>query len=268
MTMDVLTAPRPAGLQLIDDIRTGAPFLFWQLVAMLVIGVVCAGLSLLDDRLLNGVSVWAKPAKFHVSLAIQFATVAWGLSFMPESLRARRSIQWPLVVMVVFGWLELFYIIVQAARGEASHFNTSSALYSVLYSVMGVAASGMLLIAMYFGARLWRYRKQGLWTEAAAIGLFWGGLLGLAAGAYMGAQAGHHVGAQISDAVGTGLFSWSTQGGDLRVAHFVGMHAVQAIPFAALTGKRSAVYAAALLMTLLTSVVFLQALWGMPLFRL
>jgi hypothetical protein len=267
MSATMIVPARPAGLQLIQDIREGAPFMFWHLVAMLVLGGACVGLSLIDPRLINGVSVWAKPAKFYVSLAVQFATVAWGLSFLPVAKRETRSIQWPLVVMLVLGWLELFYITIQAARGEPSHFNTSSALYSLIYTLMGVAATGMLLIAMYFGVRLWRVRAQGLWTEAAAVGLFWGGLLGLAAGFYMGSQAGHHVGAQISDAAGTGLFSWSTQAGDLRVAHFVGMHAAQLIPFAALSGRRSAVYAVAAFMTIATVGTFVQALWGIPLLR-
>jgi hypothetical protein len=267
MTATLIAPSRPAALQVIHDIRKGAPFLFWHLVVMVVLGFVSIGLSQIDARLINGVSVWAKPAKFYVSLAVQFATVAWGLAFLPSAQRATRAIQWPLVVMLACGWLELVYITLQALRGEASHFNTSSALYSTIYTLMGVAATAMLLIAMYFGARLWRVRVQGLWTEAAAVGLFWGGLLGLAAGFYMGAQAGHHVGAQISDAAGTGLFSWSTQAGDLRVAHFVGMHAAQLIPFAALSGRRSMVYGVAALMTLATVGTFVQALWGIPLLR-
>lgn len=267
MSATMIVPARPAGLQVIHDIREGAPFMFWHLVVMLVLGLVCVGLAMVDPRLINGVSVWAKPAKFYVSLAVQFATVAWGLSFFSVAKRETRSIQWPLVVMLALGWLELFYITIQAFRGEPSHFNTSTALYSVIYTLMGIAAATMLLIAMYFGARLWRVRAQGLWTEAAAVGLFWGGILGLAAGFYMGGQAGHHVGAQISDAAGTGLFSWSTQAGDLRVAHFVGMHAAQLIPFAALSGRRGAVYGVAALMTFATVGTFVQAYLGMPLLR-
>jgi hypothetical protein len=267
MTTTRSAMPRPAGLQLLHDISRGAPFMTWHLFAMLALGAVCVALSQFDVRLINGVSVWAKPAKFHISLAVQFATVAWGLSFLPADQRARRSVQWPLVVMLVLGWLELLYITVQAARGEASHFNQSTWLYRALYTLMGVGATAMLLIAMYFGARLWRHRAQGLWTEAAAVGLFWGGFLGLAAGFYLGGQTGHHVGAAVSDAAGTGLFSWSTQAGDLRVAHFVGMHAAQIIPFAALNGRRSLVYGVALLMTLGTVGTFVQALLGIPLFR-
>jgi hypothetical protein len=267
MSTTLTVSTRQAGLQVLDDIHAGAPSLFWQLAAMLALGAICAGLTQIDARLINGVSVWAKPAKFYISLAIQFATVAWGLSFLPVSQRASRSIRWPLAVMATLGWLELLYITVQAARGEASHFNASTALYRALYSMMGVGASAMLLIAMYFGVRLWRVRAQGLWTEAAAIGLFWGGFLGLAAGAYLGGQAGHHVGAAVSDAAGTGIFAWSTQAGDLRVAHFVGMHAAQIIPFAAMSGRRGVVYGAALLMTIGTIGTFAQALLGIPLFR-
>jgi hypothetical protein len=42
-------------------------------------------------RQVNGVSTWLKPAKFFSSLAIQFATVGWALSYLPAGRTEGRA---------------------------------------------------------------------------------------------------------------------------------------------------------------------------------
>jgi hypothetical protein len=262
-----ITPGRAAGLDLIERMRRASPATWHTVLAMAALALLCVGLQQLDGRMIHGVSVWLKPAKFFASLAIQFATVTWAMSYLPAAQLRQRAIRWPILVMLGWGWLEMAYIVFRAARAEDSHFNIDSLFAQVAYAVMGLGAVSMTAIAAYVGFRLWRHRKDGLMTEAAALGLMVGAALGTLAGAYISQKLGHAVGGDPTDATGTGFFAWSTTGGDLRIAHFVGLHAAQFIPFAALSGKRSVMWLAVAACTVLTAATFLQAVAGIPLLR-
>jgi hypothetical protein len=93
-------------------------------------------------------------------------------------------------------------------------------------------------------------------------------LLGGVLGGYLSAQAGHAVGPEVGHLPVTG---WNRAGGDLRVAHFLGLHAEQALPIAAwalggggVRWRRAAVWAAAGAWTLGTLLAFAQAVRGRP----
>ena len=130
-------------------------------------------------------------------------------------------------------------IIGQAARGVRSHFNTDTPFDAGLFSVMGativVLWLATLAVALRFLREPGRDRAAG---TAVRLGLFVA-LLGLLEGFVMVALNGHSVG--VADGgPGLPLVGWSTTGGDLRIAHFVGMHALQGLPLlaAALTVTR------------------------------
>jgi len=77
---------------------------------------------------------------------------------------------------------------------------------------------------------------------------------------------------------GLPVLNWSTKGGDLRVAHFLGIHALQFLPIVgwltnqlkglSMRAKLTTVAAVAAGYILLMGFVFLQALNGVPLVRL
>ena len=228
--------------RLFSDIRHGSSMLWLSTLGMLIGFAGCLVAMQLDARAFNGVDVWDKPGKFFLSLAVQYATVSWAISHLPEAQRNARGIRFATMAMIAAGWFEVAYIALRAGRAEASHFNASSVLSQVAYGVMGFGAVTLTATAFFIGYRVWRQRRQGLMAEAAGLGLMLGMVLGTLAGVYLSAQTSHWVGGELSDAHGLGVMAWSTTGGDLRVAHFVGLHAAQIVPFSALSGKRAVVY--------------------------
>ena len=253
--------------KLLNDVHSGNSWLWRSTLALSAGLFICAALMLIDQRLFNGVSVWDKPAKFFLSLAVQFATVSWALSLLPAQQRISRGVKFAVTAMSIAAWFEMAYMVFRASRGEASHFNATSIFAQVMYAMMGLGALTLTSTAFFIGFLVWNHRKQGLITEAAGLGLMIGMVLATVAGGYMSAQTSHWVGGELSDAHGIGLFTWSTTGGDLRVAHFVGMHVAQVLPLAALSGDRRVVYEVAFTSILLTGIIFFMAVSGIPLLR-
>jgi hypothetical protein len=254
-------------VNLIGDMRSGSPALWRATLGMALGMAICLALMLVDARTFNGINVWDKPAKFFLSLSVQFGTVSFALSFLPVAQRGARNIRVATWAMIAAGYLEVVYIAFRAARAEASHFNDGSVLAQAFYGAMGIGALTLTFTAFFIGFRVWQHRGRELMAEAAGLGLMLGMALGTTAGAYLAAQHGHWVGGEMSDAHGLGLIGWSTTGGDLRVAHFVGLHAAQGVPLAALSGSRLVVYLVALAFIAATALAFAQAVMGVPLFR-
>ena len=267
MTTTAIPGPRRSPLaiyNLIDTTRSASPLLWRSAIVMLAAAALLAGLTLIDAHEINGANVWDKPAKFFLAVAVQFLTVGWAMSFLPA---VDKGVRVAVRTLVIYGFAENIYITGRAAAGLTSHFNYQTPFSSAAYALMGLGALLMTATSFYVGLKVWRNAGHSLWSDAAAIGLMLGGVLGTVAGVYMSAQTSHWVGGTASDANGLGFFGWSTTGGDLRVAHFVGLHVSQFVPLAALSGKRRVVYAVAGIAVLVTVLVFVQAMMGIPLFQ-
>ena len=249
--------------RLLNDARDGNDWLWRSTLAFGAGLLICMALMLIDHRLFNGVSVWDKPAKFFLSLGVQFATVSWAISLLPK--RDATGVRVAAVAMSLAAWFELIYMMFRASRSEASHFNDTTILAHVMYGAMGIGALTLTTTAFYIGYIVWQQRKQSLIVEATGLGLMLGMILATVAGGYMSAQTSHWVGGDLNDAHGLGIFAWSTTGGDLRVAHFVGMHVAQFLPLAAVSGDRRLVLFLAAVSVLATGVIFIQAVLGNPL---
>jgi hypothetical protein len=260
-----LQEPLPIA-RFLNAIRTTSPF-WWR--ATLVGAAICVmflAAGLFDSRTINGVNVWDKPFKFMLSFTVHVLTFGWAFALMSKTERGSRTNRVMSYAFVIFFALEVAYMAWRASRGEASHFNVSTAFAAIAYNLMGLFAVGLTAITAWFGWRL-LWTQSGLHARAAGVGLVLGAVLGTIAGIYLGGQTSHWVGGAASDAGGLGLLHWSTTGGDLRVAHFTGLHAMQFVPLAVwLWPRSSTIWLAALATSLVTAAVFIQAIMGVPLF--
>jgi hypothetical protein len=231
----------------------------------------------LDARTLAGVGVWIKPMKFQLSLFVFLVTLALFVPLAGPAFRhsaAGRFVVFGPVLAAVF---EVAYISLRAAMGQASHFNESSLVAGLGYALMGVGAVVLTTAAAVLGWRVWRARLEGaaagpspLMRRAIAGGLLMSGLLGLFTGAAISAGGSSFVGGGPLPG-DLPLLGWSRTHGDLRVAHFFALHAMQALPlwawlFLRLAPGRAAVLTAgvAVLGGGLTVATFVQAQRGLP----
>jgi len=246
-----------------------------RLVAFAALMLACMlpsalGLAL-DERTLREVSVWVKPLKFMASTAMLALTTAWFAALLPEAVRRGRAFAALVWTVIATAGFEVAYITLQAALGEASHYNVGSAFHAAMYSLMGTAAVVLTATQPWLAWMIWRHGRPGVlpaYRLAVLIGLVLTFALGASAGIMLGGG---------SPAPGPGLpvLGWSRVAGDLRVAHFVGIHTAQVLPLigfllatwrprAALAG----VWLAAAAWTALWAAVLLQALAGRPLIGL
>jgi hypothetical protein len=195
-----------------------------------------------DDRQLLGVSVWEKPFKFAVSGVIYAVTWAW---LIGHFARLQRAAWWAGTVIAATLAIELVIIVGFAAVGVTSHFNVSSPLATTAWSIMATAITTLWIATFVAAVALWRNpgadpARQAAIRSGVAISLLGMGLAFLMTGPnadqlndFQGVAGAHAVG--VADG-GPGLpvLGWSTVAGDLRIPHFIGMHALQAIPLLAL----------------------------------
>jgi hypothetical protein len=240
-------------------------------VAGLILFLVVAMLSLFDSTQILGINRWIKPMKFASSITIYFLTLAVYLHLLNGYEKAKKIIAWGVIVLMTG---ELFLIVMQAARGTTSHFNITTAFDGAVFSAMGLMIFVNSLLVFYL--MVLYFRAEINLPNAIVWGLRLGLIIFLVAsfeGGYMSAQTGHAVGVKDGGA-GLPFVNWSNEGGDLRVAHFIGLHAFQAIPIASLIFARlqknfSTVltFAFSILYFVSFSFVFVQALLGKPLLK-
>ncbi|WP_232662573.1 hypothetical protein [Pseudonocardia sp. TRM90224] len=211
----------------IADARRGHPGLFWLAVGSAALAVVLVGLAAVDHRTLLGAPLWFKPLKFALSFVLYGAALAWMLGQL--RVPAMRRVGW---VAVVASVVELVIIVFQAARGVRSHFNDDDVLGVSLYALMGVTVAILWLATLAIALRFFREpARDRAATVAIRLGIIVS-LAGMTVGVLMSFGDAHAVGLP-DGGPGLPLLGWSTTGGDLRVAHFIGMHALQLLPLLA-----------------------------------
>ena len=209
--------------------------LFWLAVICVVVAIALIPLWILDSRELLGVSVWEKPIKFYISVAIFSFTYSWLSSFLT---RGGRWVKLTGFVIAVSLAVENVLILAMASIGETSHFNVSTPTAIAIWSIMATFIS-IVLFSTIFISLMILFQKQQEFNLKLALAL---GSINTAVGMglaylmtwptatqlanYQGIAGAHAVG--VSDG-GPGLpfLGWSTVAGDLRVGHFFGLHSIQ-----------------------------------------
>jgi len=204
--------------------RTLAVFALGMALAMLPT-LVALGL---DDRVFRGASFWAKPLKFMASISLFAFSTAWFIGLLPPEQRRSRAIRLVVWTIVVAGTLEVAYISLQAALGQASHYNVASRLHAAAYQLMGVGAMSLMLTQLVLARQVARHARPDVhpaWRQAVVLGLVMTFVLGVGAAALLSS-------AQPPAGAGLPILGWHLGGGDLRPAHFIGSHAQQFVPLA------------------------------------
>jgi hypothetical protein len=172
--------------------------------------------------------------------------------------------------VIVFLGFEIAYIMLQAGRGQLSHFNQSTPVYAVLFQLMGFAAALVTLWTGYIGVLFFQANLANLpdfYVLGIRIGIFLFVIFSLE-GAVMGARMAHTVGGP-DGGPSLPIVKWSTRNGDLRIAHFIGMHALQVVPLLSWYFLKDAMLTmvAGLLYAVLAIYTLVRALQARPLIR-
>jgi hypothetical protein len=199
-----------------------------------------------DRRVITGAPAWLKPAKFALSTMI----AAWSFAFCIASTTIWPRFTRALDIVLATGLaIEIALIDMQAARGTTSHFNVATRFDGAVFAVMGVSILCIWLTMLLLTVVLFRQRfASSAWGWSLRLGMVLA-LIGTGSGGLMAVPnsrqlaeahatgrlpiAGAHTVGTADGGRGLPVTGWSVDHGDLRVAHFLGMHGLQVLPLLA-----------------------------------
>ena len=206
--------------------------------AMTLLAGVALVARFVDPTQITGANGWDKPLKFALSTAIYCVTWSW---LIGQLGRARPRAWFAGVVIALMLVIEVGVIVGAVLVGTTSHFNVSSPLATAVWSVMAISITVLWLATFVAAGALFR---APLGDAARTIAIRSGALIslvGLGLGFLMTAPtaqqldnfqgiAGAHTVGIADGGPSLAILGWSTVAGDLRIPHFVGMHALQVVP--------------------------------------
>jgi hypothetical protein len=218
----------------------------------------------IDERVVRGANVWIKPIKFALSIGLLALTTAWFIGHLVPAQRRGPAIDRIVWLLIGAGSFELAYITLQAALGQGSHFNVGDAFHGIMYTLMGIGAIGLTATQPMLARLLHRHAdrvRPPAYRLAVKLGLVLTFVFGAGIGMLLSGIQPPHDGAAVP------LLGWQLGGGDLRPAHFVGIHAGQLLPLVGLlvsarvdAQARARVWLATAVYTLLFAVL---VAWGL-----
>jgi hypothetical protein len=252
-------------IEFIQNVKSRNESLFYFGCVCFFAALVFLLLTRYTSTQVHNVNAWFKPFKFAFSTFLFAWAMAWYCFYLPSF--NVKLFNWSVIILLGF---EIVYIAIQAGRGQLSHFNLSTPAYSFLYSLMALAATLVTIYTAYAG---WLFFTNDfpdlpgyyLWSIRLGILIF---VIFSFEGFVMGSQLTHTIGGQ-DGGPGIPLFNWSTKFGDPRIAHFIGMHALQVLPLLSfyLIKNVKATIVVACIYGLLALFTLIQALQGKPFFK-
>ena len=226
----------------------------------------------------SGAVSFRKPIVFGLALGLNAWSFAWIMTYLPK----RRKTSWFWLGFYLLGaYLEFIPISLQPWRGEPSHFNNGDPLSAALWAIMGIAVAGLALTVVFM--TIWSFtslKAPSNYGWAIKIGM-----LILLAGQGFGQWIINNAG-DILGAPGVAVLpasvtfeDLSTYGlaGNMKLIHFLALHAIQILPVLAIltqytdwneAQKRNVLLLAAAGYIGLMMVVFYQVIKGVALFDL
>ncbi|MBY0535339.1 MAG: hypothetical protein K2P88_05760 [Chitinophagaceae bacterium] len=210
-----------------------------------------------------GANAWAKPFKFFLSIAV----LCWTMGWLLHELNEPKKVRMYTIMSVVMMTIELVIITWQAANGRLSHFNQSTPLYGALYALMGVAILTFTCWTAYITFLFFKLKSDTItpnYLLSIQLGLLFFVIFSFEGGV-MSAFNKHTIGGN-DGSPGIPLLGWSYYLGDLRVAHFFGIHSLQVLPLmgAYFTTSKKQVWLFGILYFILVSMMLLQAFLKVP----
>ena len=247
------------------ELKRRNALLFWFGLFNLSVAVICLLLMPSEETHILGVNRWLKPFKFYASVGIMVLTMGWLLYYLNNAKKIKRYARLIFISMLFENGL----IITQAIRNTTSHFNVTSPLNGIIFNLMGIfilvfTITVILICISFFKQKQFSIPAPYVWGIRFGILFFL--FFSLEGGMMLGLLK-HTVGGP-DGGPGLPVVNWSTQYGDLRIAHFIGIHSLQVLPlfgnYIAKTKKQTIIFS--FVYFLLASALFLQAMKGIPLF--
>lgn len=247
------------------ELKRRNELLFWFGLFNLAVAIACLILMPFEETQLLGVNRWLKPFKFYASVGIMVLTMGWLLYYL-RSAKKIKLYSWLIFISMFF---ENGLIITQAIRNTTSHFNITSSLNGIIFQAMGFfivvfTVTIILVCVSFFKQKQFSIPDAYVW--GIRLGILFFLFFSLEGGMMLGLMK-HTVGGPDGGA-GLPMVNWSTQYGDLRIAHFVGIHSLQVLPlfgyYISKTKTQTILFSTVYF--LVASGLFLQAMNGIPLF--
>ena len=248
----------------LSELKKRNSTLYWFGFYNLAVAIVCVILMQFDPQQILGVSRWLKPMKFFFSVCIMTWTMGWLLYYLNYK-KGVRTISWFIVVCM---FIENFIILLQSIRGERSHFNVQNSTNAMLFGIMGLAILIFTLTVIYTAALYFRQKEFSI-SKSYLLGIRLGLLFFIIfsiEGGIMLSNSSHTIGG-ADGGPGFPLVNWSNRFGDLRIAHFFGMHSLQILPLAGfyIFKKPVALFIFSVAYFLFVVAILIMALKGLPL---